>query len=64
MSNGPSNDSIIFLAFAGHPFTFNVGGGKAAKFGVAADIRSGGLTAVTAWAVWQMTLSSDQESLT
>jgi hypothetical protein len=41
-----------------HPFTFNVGGGKAAKIGVAADI-----TAVTAVKAWKMTLSSDQESL-
>ena len=36
---------------------------KAGKIGVAADIHSGDLTAVTAVKAWKMTLSSYQESL-
>ena len=44
-----------------HPFTFNVGGGKAAKIGVAAQRAD--LKAVSAVTAWKMTLSSDQESL-
>jgi hypothetical protein len=46
-----------------HPYTFNVGGGKAARIGVAADLHNGELKAVTAVKAWAMTLSSDQESL-
>jgi len=46
-----------------HPFTFNVGGGNAAKVGVAADLHNGDLKAVTAVKAWKMTLSNDQESI-
>ena len=51
-----------------HPFTFSLGGGKAAKFGVAAlnlniQARNADIAAVTAVKAWKMTLSSDQESL-
>ena len=46
-----------------HPYTFNVGDGKAARIGVAADLHNGDLKAVTAVKAWKMTLSSDQESL-
>ena len=45
-----------------HPYTFNVGGGNAAKIGVAADLSNGDLKAVTAVKVWKMTLLTDQES--
>tara|TARA_B110000208_G_scaffold156643_1_gene190041 strand:+ start:210 stop:626 length:417 start_codon:yes stop_codon:yes gene_type:complete len=47
-----------------HPFTFDLGGGKAAKFGVAAlnvniPARNADIAAVTAVKAWKMTLSSD-----
>ena len=52
-----------------HPFTFKLGGGEAAKIGVA-DLtpRADGLAAdgalpVSAVKAWEMTLTADQESL-
>ena len=47
-----------------HPFTFDLGGGKAAKIGVAADLAAGAAELpVTGAKAWKMTLSSGHESL-